>query len=283
MRQLGRTKNKKYESYVITRIIHKLDDFDIKFVTQQYVFRTGKGHALTDLFFPQLNLHIEVDEGFHKEHWNVIADKIRQQDILKAVDGTKFERVDATGTLADINRRIDALIDVLRTEIIALKSDSSYIAWDIDAEYNPETYLEKGYIDLAENVAFKKIHEACNCFGHDYSGYQRGGAGHRDHDTILWFPKLFPNDEWDNSISTNEAQIVERNRDTVKAKAHVAAHINDIVTKRIVFARVKNNLGEVMYRFRGTYELNKTESAKRLALVWDRIGTRVETYRAPQA
>ena len=39
-RQLGRTKNKKYEAYVVTRIIHLLNDFTIKFATQQYVTRT---------------------------------------------------------------------------------------------------------------------------------------------------------------------------------------------------------------------------------------------------
>jgi hypothetical protein len=33
IRQLGRTKNKKYEAYVVTRIIHLLDDFSIKFIT----------------------------------------------------------------------------------------------------------------------------------------------------------------------------------------------------------------------------------------------------------
>ncbi len=37
IRQLGRTKNKRYEAYVVSRIIHLLNDFTLKFVTQQFV------------------------------------------------------------------------------------------------------------------------------------------------------------------------------------------------------------------------------------------------------
>lgn len=283
LRQLGRTKNKKFEMLIISRILHRLNNFDIKFVTQQYVSRPNGKHALTDLYFPQLNTHIEVDEGFHKETQNVDRDRIRQEDIVRAVENTKFERIDATGTIEKINQRVDELVEVLRERIEDLKfppsdSTSKYVAWDIDAESNPETYKKLGHIDLKDNVAFRTIYEACNCFGHNFKGYQRGGAGHEDDDTILWFPKLYPNGEWENSITFDEEQITEKNIDPEKAVIHVDSHINGVVTKRIVFARVKNNLGEVMYRFRGTYELNKLESLKVKALVWDRIATRVDTY-----
>lgn len=85
IRQLGRTKNKKYEAYVVSRIIHLLNNFDIKIVTQQYVVRP-EGRALTDLFFPQLSIHIEVDEEHHKS--NIQDDKIREADIVNATNHT---------------------------------------------------------------------------------------------------------------------------------------------------------------------------------------------------
>jgi len=75
IRQLGRTKNKRYESYVVTRIVHLLNDFSIKFVTQQYVSRP-EGRALTDLFFPQFGIHIEVDEGQHFTCAAIKEDKV---------------------------------------------------------------------------------------------------------------------------------------------------------------------------------------------------------------
>jgi hypothetical protein len=76
---------------------------------------------------------------------------------------------------------------------------------------NPQDYIEKGYIDAKDDVAFQKIYEACNIFGHNYKGFQRGGAYHpyRD-DVTLWFPKLYPNKTWKNTISADEDIIYER-------------------------------------------------------------------------
>lgn len=53
---VGRTKNKRYEAYVSNRIIHLLNDFTLKFVTQQFVGLSNQKIALTDLYFPQLQL-----------------------------------------------------------------------------------------------------------------------------------------------------------------------------------------------------------------------------------
>ncbi|MFO8067398.1 MAG: hypothetical protein R6U11_07440, partial [Bacteroidales bacterium] len=64
-RQLSRARKKRYEHYVTTRIWHLLNDLTIKLVTQQYVKRP-EGRALTDIYFPQLQIHIEIDENHHK-------------------------------------------------------------------------------------------------------------------------------------------------------------------------------------------------------------------------
>jgi hypothetical protein len=55
--QLARTKHKKYEQYVVTRIINLPNDLSINFITQQFVSKP-KDRALTDLFFLQLALHV---------------------------------------------------------------------------------------------------------------------------------------------------------------------------------------------------------------------------------
>jgi very-short-patch-repair endonuclease len=279
IRQLGRTKNKKYEAYVVTRIIHLLDDFNIKFVTQQYVARP-EGRALTDLFFPQLGLHIEVDEGQHFIKKNIEEDKIREADIINAT-GHEILRVDVTKSFDSINNKIHEIVG----EIKRLRSKDGFIPWDIDSEFNPETYIKLGYIDVSDNVAFKTIKDACNCFGHNYSGYQKAGASHPDQNIMLWFPKLFPNGEWDNQISDDEEIIIERNEDNVKAKEHVLSHINNQEKhkhQRIVFAKVKGNLGDTLYRFRGAYKLDIQESNENAGLVWKRTKTRVGTYAPSQ-
>jgi very-short-patch-repair endonuclease len=275
IRQLGRAKNKKYEAYVVTRIIHLLNDFSIKFITQQYVTRP-EGRALTDLFFPQFGLHIEVDEGQHFSQANIQEDKIREADIINAT-GHEILRIDVTKSFEDINKQIDVAVNKLKW----LRKERSFIPWDIESEFNSMTFIKRGYIDIVDNVAFKTIKDACNCFGHNYTGYQRAGATHPDTDVMLWFPKLFPNGEWDNQISSDEKVIIERNEDEEKAKQHVLSHISNKEKhkhQRIVFAKVRGSLGDILYRFRGQYELDVENSNEKTGLIWRRIKTRVATY-----
>ena len=61
IKQISKTNKKNYENFVVTRIWHGLNCLDVKFVTQQY-FKRPDGYALTDMFFPQFDLHIEIDE-----------------------------------------------------------------------------------------------------------------------------------------------------------------------------------------------------------------------------
>ncbi|MCF6226814.1 MAG: hypothetical protein L3J22_11025 [Xanthomonadales bacterium] len=278
IRQLGRTKNKKYEAYVVSRIIHLLDDFSVKFVTQQYVMRP-EGRALTDLFFPQLGLHVEVDEGQHFVADNIKADKIREADIVNTT-GHEILRVDVTKSFEDINNKIGNIVQRIKE----LKNQSVFVPWDIDSEFSPDTYIKLGYIVVSDNVAFKTIKDACNCFGHNYSGYQRAGAPHPDSEVMLWFPKLFPNGEWNNQISDDEEIIFEKNEDAEKAKEHFLSHLNNKKhkQKRIVFAKVKGNLGDTLYRFRGLYKLDTQESNENIGLVWKRIERKVQTYPQPK-
>jgi len=277
IRQLGRTKNKKYEAYVVSRIIHLLDNFDIKFVTQQYVSRP-EGRALTDLFFPQVSLHIEVDEPHHKAI--IENDKVREADIINATNHEVL-RIDVSKSIEDINSQINTIVERVQNKIKQLKNENSFIPWDIDLEFNPETYIKRGYIDISDNVAFKTIKDACNCFGHNYSGYMKAGAPHPDPDIVLWFPKLFPNGEWDNKISLDEETIIERNEDDKKARKHIDGYVNKTngnQHKRIAFAKVQGNLGDTLYRFKGLYELNIEASKPEIGLVWQRKLTRVRTY-----
>ena len=86
-RQLAKAEGKRYEHYVVTRIWHLLNDTRIKPVTQQFITRPS-GRALTDMYFPQLEMHIEIDEGHHKKQ--IEADKLREADIINATGHTIF-------------------------------------------------------------------------------------------------------------------------------------------------------------------------------------------------
>lgn len=77
---MSKIKHKKYELYVLSRIVHGLNDPGIKFKFQQYAKRNGNGkYALIDLFLPQFNIAIEVDEAYHLAQ--LTEDEVRQNDI----------------------------------------------------------------------------------------------------------------------------------------------------------------------------------------------------------
>ena len=280
IKQLGRTKNKKHEMYVVNRIINLLNDLDIKFITQQYVSRPD-GYALVDLYFPQFHLQVEIDEDQHLQPENIEADKIREEDIVNATNWDAPTKIYCytKKTILDINNQIDSVVQKLQN---LKKETSGFKPWDIEAEFNPDTYIALGYIDIKDNVAFHTIKDGCNCFGHNYKGYRRAGAKHTRYTDIgLWFPKLYSNKDWNNYENPDQTIITEKPK-TEKYKKFTEDYLKNIdneISKQIVFARVKDNLGNILYKFRGMYELDKEQSINSHSLVWNRIETRVETFK----
>ena len=288
--QLARTKKKKYEQYVITRIISLLNDWDIKFVTQQYVTRP-EGRALTDLYFPQLGLHVEVNESqhFRKNEFNVNEHieehKIREADIINAT-GHKIININASEEqdFSGLNKEIDAAVSKIKK---LRNGQENFIPWDLEAEFNPQTYIDRGYLDIIDDVKFRTIKDACNCFGYNYAGFQRGYTLHpKEEKTALWFPWISPiadtppdKGDWDNQISNDEEIITTKHKTVQKINDDMLLNISSlVVTNRIVFVKVRDNLGKTLYRFRGMYQLSNEDSKNRGVEIWKRIKTRVKTY-----
>jgi len=280
IRQLAKTNKKNYENYVVCRIINLIDDLSLKFITQQPVtMRNGK-RALTDLYFPQIDLHIEIDEAFHKNQ--IDKDKMREADIVSATEHT-IERIDVTKKIELIHIRIDKIIKKIKEAIKKKKNNNIFIPWNIKAEYESKTYVDKGYIDLNDKVAFKKSVDACNCFGFSYCGYQRAMSKKCpfEKDKVLWFPKLYENENWQNNITDDGKTIIEKRKanNSEFIKTYLLSS-EKFTRKRIVFARVKDSLGDIMYRFKGLFKVNEEKSQNKQAIIYERIETRVKTYLA---
>lgn len=274
-RQLAKAQTKRYEHYVVHRIHALLNDLRVKFVTQQFVSRP-EGRAVTDMYFPQLGIHVEVDEGFHKRQ--IDADKLREADIINAT-GHQILRVDVTRDIESINSNIDKIVSVIRSKIDVTQD---FEPWDMEAEMNPQTYIEKGYIDVSENVAFRTIADGASCFGKDYSaGMQKAWFPHPvEPNKYLWFLKLYENEQWNNQLSADEETITEFSKDPNVFREHIDRNIRetDRIHSRIVFARVKGPLGDLMYRFKGEYKMDLEATNYEVGCIYRRIGTRVKTY-----
>lgn len=285
IRQLSKTNKKNFENYVVTRIWHKLDNINIKFVTQQYVKRPN-GRALTDMYFPQINLHVEVDEGHHFDDLGkqVIPDLIRDADIINAT-GSEPLRIQVCGNnrydldIGLINKKIDEVVKVIEDKFNKISDQ----IWDVESEYDPKTYIKKGYISSDENASFRTIADACNCFGNSYISVQRGFFKHPNEDKQLWFPKLYPNDDWINELSADEEIItmikVQGNKEFIQGKLNPDnPEYAKEVRERLTFAKVRSNLGDVMYRFKGVFKCDEAESKEKGYFVYKRVSKEARTY-----
>lgn len=282
-RQIAKTNKKKYENYVVTRIIHLVNDLSLKFVTQQCVTNENGKWYLSDLYFPQLNIFIEVDEVHHLK--NEELDKIRDADFEVATGGRTIRICVSQDknneykefSIEKINIQIDEVVLDIKKQYNIIKKQENFIPWDIENEYDPNTWIEQGYIDVADKVAFRTIVDACRCMGLNYNGYYRAGAKHPyEENTVIWFPKLYENKNWNNSYDDIEHKIVTKNK--TNFKKHVESVLNDKFKRRIVFAHVKDNLGDIKYRFRGVFELSIEETNETNGVVWKRVNKRANTY-----
>lgn len=279
LRQLSKTNKKNYENYVITRIWFLLNDLNIKIVTQQHIIRTS-GRALTDLYFPQINLHVEINEGHHYACGKAIDDDlVREADIINATGHEILhikvceERYDID--LSKINKEIDDI--VIRIKSVFEKKNPPI--WDIESEYKPQTYIDNGFISVDQNVAFRTIADACNCFGYNYKACMKGFIKHAKEDKYLWFPKLYQNEDWDNSLTLDEEVIKFK-----KIKNNDLWFLDNIdkphdEKEKLVFARVRSSLGDVMYRFKGVYKTDKVESKINGYMILRRTSRKAKTYK----
>lgn len=279
LRQLSKTNKKNYENYVITRIWFLLNDLNIKIVTQQHITRPS-GRALTDLYFPQINLHVEINEGHHFiDGKKIDQDLVREADIISAT-GHIFREIKVCDVKYDINLSIiDKKIDDVVTEIKSIFEKNNPPIWDLESEYKPQTYIDRGFISVDENVAFRTIADACNCFGYNYKSCMRGFIKHAKEDKYLWFPKLYQNEDWDNCISSDEEIIKSE-----KIKNNDSWLLDNIEKpqdekEKLVFARVRSSLGDVMYRFKGIYKTDKIESKRNGYMILRRTSRVAKTYK----
>lgn len=277
-RQLAKTNKKNDENYIITRIWHLLDNYDIKINTQQYVVRSKKDgkmeYGLIDLYFPQFNLAVEIDEAHHKTELNQTLDEIRKNDIINALD-CEFIRIDATQTINRIHDKIDQIVQ----KINLLIKEKRFIAWDIEKDYDPKTYIEQGYIDADDNISLRRVVDCCNVFGAGYEGYQGSGAAHKfEEDTDIKRLKFFPNGTWNNKLLENEEVFTEYNTDKEENEAYFQKRMYQLNQRTALFAYAKTSSGSYEAIFKGLYILNHGKSKDTGVLTYDRISKIMPTY-----
>jgi hypothetical protein len=296
LQSMSKIRNKAWEYFVISRIIHKLEDSDIEFVTQQLVRRSDGTRALTDIFFPQFNLHLEIDESHHFELAKddesfvlsqISADHIREQDIVDQT-GHEIERIavfdkmdGSEKSLSAISSETDRFVQRLRAERQAQEASGTFVPWDFEQRFDPARIIAKGEISVADNVLFRLQIDAMKCFGFTGAGWMKGawripdGSG-----DWLWFPRLFEHGIWKNELCDGGRVINERAANEPKLNEKARASLRkqrldlakDPDRNIIVFSKAKDALGNRLLRYVGTFKVNLTREHESLNnLRFDRV------------
>lgn len=215
--------NKRFEAYVIQRIWDLLNDNRIRFVTQQYFRRDEAGkYALTDLYLPQINMIIEIDEGQHIA--NEYQDALRSEDIMqiKLVEGVHIERIALCDkntlkafTMDEVHQQIDAVVKKIKDAVAQMGNE--FQPWENDL-WTPEYYKRKGCFRVADDDYIKSIDDAAAVF--DTKAKHRGflraaGFDVPDKDNVIVWCPAKNNKQWSNDLVVEGSQtfIYEYNND----------------------------------------------------------------------
>ena len=272
-RTLSRTKRKEYENYVVNAIWNRLNTTEVKPVSQQYI-KHDNGYYLIDLYFPQLNIGIECDEGYHKQ--NVEQDRYRELtifDILRQVKNTSEYmalHIDVTRNYEEIEAEINDHVQTICACIEVQKNNCSFSEWQ---DTSPEEYFKgKTIISIDDDIAFKTINETCNIlFATKYKNMQhcwftpttfrvKYGQQYR-----VWFPKLAVEGKavskgWHNELSQDGKTIIEFNESSEWKADNLTA---ESYKPRVTFTQAQDPITRKReYRFVGVFRFTGIENNK---------------------
>lgn len=259
-----------------------MDDERILFKTQQKVERLEGGYALTDLYLPQLDLFIEVNEPYHELQSE--ADKQRNDDIVKVTHHSLLvircsEQVDGRvewQPLAEIHRQIDECVALIKQLIAEKECDGGLKPWDMSQWLSVDYHKKEGILKAEKHDALSTIDDICELFGTKpkMRGFLRMGVAdiptHTNQE--IWFPILKNDKKWVNELSEDKTIFCEHHQDPEKRREHISKVIKDN-RQRVTFFKTKDALGMDVYHFLGVYELDQKETRKQEKCVWRRIST----------
>lgn len=279
IKTLSRTKRKDYENYVIGAIWHRLNNLEIKPVSQQYVKRSDGKYALLDLYFPQINVGIECDEAYH-EH-NAEPDKIREANVEQALSalqtGKDFTiiRINANTDIIEFENQVNSAVE----QINDLYEKYGCPKWSEEKD-NVQKVIDCGELSLYDNLQFAKITDIAKCFGRNYKAMQTS-TFFTNSNTLVWCPKLAV--EIDGELrapsSAGWLNVLSENWDTITTIVPNDKEHNEKYRRPdldiLIFAQSKNSLGQTAYRFLGVYAFEESENNNK-KITYKRISEKYE-------
>lgn len=294
-----RTKGKTYENFIVNAIYSKVGNTELMPVTQQYVKSSNpeRPYYLLDLYFPQLNYGVEIDEKHHTNENCQYADDIRAEDISAAIQ-CKEDRIPIYNnanppqqrTIAEIEKDIKRVVSTIKKKI----ARKGGVKWVTNEERKTEIICSRVF-RVTDDVNYKGITEIYNLCGGRRNGPHKGEkakALQRCYVSLneqykLWVPKLaviLPDgtvtntaNGYENYLSDDHAMIIEKDVEG-KKKGHTSENENKC--KRVVFMQMKDRFGKRCVKFMGVYKFFKSFRQKDgagyvVCTTYKRIATKV--------
>ena len=153
-----RTKRKDYENFIVNAIYNRVGNFELMPITQQYVRNTQpntndpREYYLMDLYCPQINYGVEVDEMQHTQEYHRILDEEREEAIREAIGCTErriklYHKVEEGNAVMrsfdEINSQINECVKEIQELIKKTEEESGKNLTWISNDERKKTSLEK--------------------------------------------------------------------------------------------------------------------------------------------
>ena len=221
------------------------------------------------MYFPQLKIGVECDEGYHNSKEQKILDANREMtiyDVLKQVDEREYMalHVDVTKSFNEVEAQINSHVETIKNRITELNIEDG---WEKQDPVIEDYFKDKEYITIHDNISFPSNKEVYNnILGQNYSGHLMHGGEpwHKlyteygyEEGTFPWFPKLTvdkPTSKGYYNILSKDGTEIYEYIDDSKKNMQRKAEGRYIGKKRVVFTQMKDAVtGVVGYRFVGVF------------------------------
>lgn len=271
--------HKKFELYAISRLWDRLNDDSIHFVFQQclyYINEEGsEKRALADLYLPQFNMVVEIDEAHHlnqKEYDEIRSWGLKGQHKVEIRRISFYDENKNLRTAEEVHRQIDGLRDEIQDIKSQKMANGTFKAWtDPYANLNYEYHKTKGFLSVDDNSAFFNAEEVYKIINKGF--IQRSHRKLGDNKNIrIWCPKA-KDKKWENHVDESFNFVETCN--IINGKDRLEKFKGEDRSKqlRAIFLKERGEYGEEHARFVGVF---KFHSISDNTVTWERVADRLE-------
>jgi hypothetical protein len=202
-------------------------------------------------------------------------------DIFGSISGIKSERI-KEGNYDYVKNQIDTVVNKINEKVKQLGPFKWEENWrETEYKENFEKIKKRKKLLSSDMIGFERVQVTNDIFGMNLSkGYLQYGKSYFKISTNerLWFPHLTPNKNWKNTVSDDWNIIYEKyignNVEIIETHKYEEA-AQKIIDKIYTFAKYKNTLGEISYRFIGVF---KVKEKNKMVTIFEKISDEINIH-----